>query len=76
MSFSGGLLELVHRSREDFHVFAATIDLLRMTRLMAELPSEARSRLNDLQQGFCWFKRGTSSSKCFRAEAGRMKSTL
>src|SRR5437879_4020245 len=52
MDDSEELMQAVWRSRAGFHAFTATIDLLGMTQFMKKEPSEARSRLNDLHQGF------------------------
>ena len=44
--------ELMCRGRGGFQAFVATIDLLGMQAMMLKRPSEARARIDDLQQSF------------------------
>jgi len=46
------ILEVVRRDDEGFRALAASVDLIGTSCQMAHNPTEARARLNDLQQGF------------------------
>ncbi|MBZ5727518.1 MAG: hypothetical protein LAP87_21285 [Acidobacteriia bacterium] len=46
------ILEMVRRDDEGFRALAASVDLIGTSCQMAHNPTEARARLNDLQQGF------------------------
>lgn len=67
------ILELVSRGRQGFNAFCATIDLLGMRSLMKSDFLEARSRLDDLHQGFgddlLLFPGGEDYHVCFAGDS-------
>ncbi|HWX42705.1 MAG TPA: hypothetical protein VN345_16250 [Blastocatellia bacterium] len=67
------LRELIVRGRAGFNAFCATIDLLGMSRMVTDDPTEARTRLDNLQQGFgdglLLFPGGADYRVCFAADS-------
>lgn len=68
-AFSDEVPHLVHRQREGYSAFCASVDLLGIASMLESSPSEARDRLDDLQQGLVdallFYSGGDDYRACF-----------
>lgn len=69
MSFGDDVVKLALRRRRGYQSFCAVVDLLGVRAMLKKRPSEAGSRLNDLQKGFgeatFFFPGGSDYRACF-----------